>query len=105
MRLGRALAAGAVTAALVLSGCAAQDEPVPYATATAADLQQSVLHVTEAAGDGEYASARTRPAPRRGSSRELISAQSSLHPRPRGWKWRPPPPTPRGHLSGQRHCP
>jgi hypothetical protein len=56
----RSAAAGVLAAALVLSGCAAQNAPNPYATATAADLQQSVLHVTEAAGDGDLAAALTR---------------------------------------------
>jgi membrane protein involved in colicin uptake len=61
MRLG-APASGAIvlTAALMLSGCAAQNEPSPYATTAAANLQQTVLHVTEAARDGEYPAARTR---------------------------------------------
>jgi hypothetical protein len=54
------LVAAVTAVTLALSGCAAQNEPAPYATSTAADLQQSVLHVTRAAGDGEYAAARTR---------------------------------------------
>ena len=60
MRTGHLIVAAATCAALTLSGCAAQPEPSPYATAAAADLQQTVLHVTEAAGDGEYAAASTR---------------------------------------------
>lgn len=56
VRLVTAVAASA----LLLSGCAAPNQPNPYATATAADLQQSVLHVTEAAGDGDLAAALTR---------------------------------------------
>jgi membrane protein involved in colicin uptake len=54
------LAAAVTAVALLLSGCAAQDQPSPYATATAADLQQTVLTVTEAAGDGDFPAARTR---------------------------------------------
>jgi hypothetical protein len=59
-RGSRSGAAVALVGALVLSGCAAQDRQAPYATATAADLQQTVLHVTKAADDGEFAAARTR---------------------------------------------
>lgn len=59
MRLRPAVIAGAAALALTLSGCA-EEPPSPYASATASDLQQSVLHVTEAAGDGDYAAARTR---------------------------------------------
>ena len=61
--MGRPGAIGAVIAlssALLMTGCAAQNEPNPYATATAAELQQTVLHVTDAAGDGDFAAARTR---------------------------------------------
>jgi hypothetical protein len=53
-------AAAVVTAILLVSGCASAPPPTPYATATAADLQQAVLHVTEAAGDGDHAAALTR---------------------------------------------
>src|SRR5829696_7790251 len=60
MRLDVTVAAAAAAAALLLSGCASQQQPSPYATAAAADLQQTVLHVTRAAGDGEFAAARTR---------------------------------------------
>jgi hypothetical protein len=54
-----ALAVGLVTCSLVLSGCGAA-EPDPYPSATAAELQQAVLHVTRAANEQEHEAALVR---------------------------------------------
>ncbi|MFC0682513.1 hypothetical protein ACFFGH_32180 [Lysobacter korlensis] len=57
---GGPIASALLAGMLFLSGCASTPPPNPYASATAADLQQSVLHVTESAVGGDHAAALTR---------------------------------------------